>query len=81
MSGFVHPSVMEKYFLRTKLEVILESNSILVTYDYHRAQLEAMQKREGLFTSEEWALIEFLYEDEQKRLKKRANQGDFTGKG
>ena len=81
MSDFVHPSVMEKHFLRAKLDTILEGNSILATYDYHRAELEAIQKREGLFTSLEWALIEFLYKDEQKRLKKRANQGNPDRKG
>lgn len=78
MSNFVHPSVMEKHYLRTKLEMILESDCILATYDYHRAELEAMQKREGLFTSKEWALIEFIYSLVEKSQKKRAALQEST---
>lgn len=75
---FVHPSVMEKHHLRAKVEELLEGDGsvydILTTYDYHRAELEAIQKREGLFTGDEWALIEFLYEGRCKIKKKRAEK-------
>jgi hypothetical protein len=74
MSDFVHPLVMEKNYLRTKVTAILESGSVVATYDHHRAELEAMQNREGLFTGYEWALIEFLYEHVEKRRKKRAER-------
>lgn len=78
MNDFVHPSVMEKYNLRAKLAAILESGSVVATYGFHRAELEAMQKREGLFTDREWALIENLYEHVEKRRKKIASRQDKT---
>lgn len=72
MRDFVHPSVMEKHFLRAKLATLLEDRGI--TYDFHRAELEALQKREGLFTDDEWSLIEFLYIHVLKLQKKRAER-------
>lgn len=72
MSDFVHPSVMEKNCLRAKLDTVLEDRSI--TYDFHRAELEAIQKKEGLFTGSEWALIEFLYAHVLKLQKNRTER-------